>query len=781
MLGSSRTADGLELTTTAGVLRVSAPRADTFRLQLAKSKSDQPLPSFAVEASAMRAGVAPAIEESASLFMLRTPQALLRIDKQPLRVTLMDSAGVPIMEDVARATFGAGVELEFSLGQDERVFGLGDKVRGFDRRGHRFELWNTDAYGFKVDADPIYKSIPFLLLLRGGRAHGLFVDHPARASFDIGEKQAETLRYSAKEGAALDVYLFAGREPRQVLEAYTALTGRTPLPPLWALGHHQSRYGYLTEAEVRGVVTRMQREKIPLEAVWLDIDFQADNAPFTVNKTAFPTFDKMVKDFDESGVATVVITDLHVKSYQGKPSVGYLPYDSGAAGDHFVRGAAGFFEGPVWPGQSVFPEFTRAQTREWWGSLYSDFVGRGIVGFWNDMNEPALFVKDKTFPESTLHRLDDGSRASHTLIHNVFGSLNARATYEGLRKLRPDQRPFVLTRAAYAGAQKYAASWTGDNTADRPHLAATIPQLLNLGLSGYPFNGADVGGFAGCPDAELFAEWMELGALQPFFRNHSEKQGCRREPWLFGDKVKERARKAVERRAQLLPYLYTLFEESSRTGAPIMRPLWFEYPNDPAAADVARAYLLGAELLVAPKLLAGTGKYSVVLPGGDWYDTHTSELLPAGKHELEAPANDSLRLFARAGAIIAQGPVLQSVGKPLKGALHLDVWPGQACSGTLYIDDGRSFAFQNGAFRRLSFSCEPGTSSLVVESKSSGSFDPWWQELRVVLHGVPRAAKTVVDATGERLTSAHDPAKKTVTVSLPKATTDFRIQADFGG
>jgi alpha-glucosidase len=771
----------VELLTTAGVLRVSTPRPDTFRLQLAKSRADQALPSFAVEPGALASAAPPQVEESDTLLMLRTPLALLRIDKQPLQITLLDVAGAPIMEDVARAVFGSGVDLEFALGKGERVFGLGDKMRGFDRRGHSFELWNTDAYGFKVDTDPIYKSIPFLLMLRDGRAHGLFIDHPARASIDVGEKQPDTLRYSAKAGSALDVYLFAGREPRQVVEAYTALTGRTPLPPLWALGHHQSRYGYLTEAEVRGVVARMQREKIPLEAIWLDIDFQAENAPFTVNQVAFPTFDAMVKDFDGSGVATVVITDLHVKSYQGKPAADYLPYDSGAAGDHFVRGASGFFEGPVWPGQSVFPEFTREKTRGWWGSLYRDFVERGVAGFWNDMNEPALFVKDKTFPEGILHRLDDGSSASHSLIHNVFGSLNARATYEGLRKLRPEQRPFVLTRAAYAGSQKYAASWTGDNTADRPHLAATIPQLLNLGLSGYPFNGADVGGFVGCPDAELFAEWMELGALQPFFRNHSEKQGCRREPWLFGDGVKARARKAVERRARLLPYLYTLFEESSRTGAPIMRPLWFEYPNEPGAAGVATEFLLGRDLLVAPKLQPGAVKYTVVLPGGDWYDTRTSQLVPAGQHEVEAPPNDSLRLYARAGAIIPQGPALPSARQGLKGSLTLDVWPGPDCSGSLYLDDGRSFAFQSGAFRRFSFRCEAGAASLLVEGKSSGALEPWWQDMRVVLHDVPRAAKSVVDAGGAKLASAHDAAQKTLTVTLARPSGEFRIQADFGG
>ncbi len=782
VLRSALTSAGLELETSAGFLRISAVRPDTFRVRIARSKAARGLPSFAVEPEALRGAVIPKLEETASLLLLSTEQALLRIDKKPLRVRLMTPAGEVVADETLRVTWQErGVRVDFGLNAGERVFGLGDKARGFDRRGHAFELWNTDAYGWKIDADPLYKSLPFWLCLRDGRAHGVFVDHPARAHVDVGKRHAQLLSYEARAGEAFGVYLFAGAEPKRVLEAYSALTGRTPLPPLWALGHHQSRYGYKSEEEVRGVVARLQRDKIPTDAIWLDIDYQDGNAPFTVNAKAFPTFAKMIADFKAAGVQTIAITDLHVKSYQGLPSAGYAPYDSGAAGDHFIHAkqGKGFFEGPVWPGASVFPEFTREKTRAWWGGLYRGFVEQGVAGFWNDMNEPAVFVKDKSFPEDLLHRLDDGTTASHTLLHNAYGMLNARATYEGVRQLRPNERPFILTRAAYAGVQKYAASWTGDNTADRPHLAVTIPQLLNLGVSGYPFNGADVGGFVGCPDAELFAEWMELGALQPFFRNHSEKEGCRREPWLFDDAIGARAKKAVERRYRLLPYLYTLFEESSRNGLPVVRPLWLEYPNDAAVAGVDNAYLLGRDLLVAPKLVAGAAPYRVTLPAADWYDTETFALVPGGVHELKVPVADSLRLFARAGSIIPDAAVVQNTQTSPAGPLTLTIWPGPDCTGSLYLDDGTSFAFQSGKFRRLQLSCEPSQTSISVQSQSSGEYPPWWNELRVVIHAVPRAPKAVVDESGAKRPYAYDVAKKTLVVTLPRGSTDFRLSASW--
>jgi alpha-glucosidase len=485
----------------------------------------------------------------------------------------------------------------------------------------------------------------------------------------------------------------------------------------------------------------------------------------------------MIADFQAGGVQTVAITDPHIKSYQRKPPGGYGPYDSGALGDHFIRDQAGFFEGPVWPGASVFPEFTREQTRAWWGELYRDFVERGVAGFWNDMNEPALFVPSKTFPETVVHRLDDGATRSHTLIHNAYGMLNARATYEGVRRLRPALRPFILTRAAYAGVQKYAASWTGDNIANREHLALTIPQLLNLGVSGFAFNGADVGGFVGCPDAELFAEWMELGALQPFFRNHSKQDACRREPWVFGSAVEARARRAVERRYRLLPYLYTVFEEASRTGMPVMRPVWLEYPSDPSTYNNDTVYLLGRDLLVAPKLHAGATSYQVTLPDDDWYDTETSSLVTGGRRELRAGASDSIRLFVRAGAIVPQQPVTPNLAQLPKGPLSLDVWPGAACSGSLYLDDGASFAYEQGSSRRVEYACERSATSFVVSARSSGSYPSWWRETRVVLHDVTRAPMKVTGASGAPLAHAFDAAKKSLTVTLPGPDSEFTINA----
>jgi alpha-glucosidase len=718
------------------------------------------------------------VDESSTLITFRSGQALLLVHKDPFRIRLLDAAGQVIIEDVARWSFGTqGLTLDFSLAPDDRVYGLGDKLRGFERRGRTFELWNTDAYGFKGDSDPLYKSIPFFLFLRHGQAHGLFIDHPGRATVDVGQLRPDTLSYLAPGVDALDLYLFASRDPKRVLESYTALTGRTPLPPRWALGHHQSRYGYLSEQEVRGVVSRMRADKIPLDAIWLDIDYQDGNAPFTVNTRAFPGITQMIADFQAAGVQTIAITDLHVKSYQRQPSPGYVPYDSGAAGDHFIRDQKGFFEGPVWPGASVFPEFTREKTRVWWGGLYRDFVAQGVAGFWNDMNEPALFVPSKTFPETLQHRLEDGTRRSHGLLHNVYGMLNARATYEGVRRLRPAQRPFILTRAAYAGAQKYAASWTGDNTADRAHLALTIPQLLSLGVSGYPFNGADVGGFIGCPSPELFAEWMELGALQPFFRNHSAKEACRREPWVFGAAIEARARRAVERRYRLLPYLYTVFEEASRTGMPVMRPLWLEYPHAPASyVSDAAVFLLGRDLLVVPKLVEGASSFSVTLPDADWYDAQTLQLNHGGRQELRAASDDSIRLFVRAGAIVPQAPVTQDLKHDPAGPLTLEIWPGPDCAGSLYHDDGTSFAYQGGAFRRIEYACEHSDAALVVTARSTGTHPGWWNETRLLIRDVPKAPGKVQDASGSPLSHTFDAVTKTLSVSVPGPATDFEIR-----
>lgn len=761
-----------DIATAEGRVRVTLLAPNSVRCVITRSATGPVPASFAVESTAASPPSFPfSSEQSDDAVVIRTAELTLRIEKHPLRVRLLDSAGRIAGELSAPVAWRErGFAANFALASGEQVFGLGDKVRGFDRRGQRFEMWNTDAFGFKTDSDPLYKTIPFFLFSDQGRAHGLFVDTPARAEVDVGQANPGQLSYAARVGDALDFYLFAGPDPKRVLTAYTELTGRMPLPPRWALGYHQCRYSYLSEQEARDVAAHLRRDSIPSDALWLDIDYQQDNAPFTVNRQAFPNFAGMVADLARNHFHTVVITDPHPKSYRGKPlPSGYAPYDSGAAGDHFLHSAqGGFFEDKVWPGQSVFPEFTLSGTRVWWGDLYREFVADGVAGFWNDMNEPATFDESHTLPESVLHRFDDGSTLDHAAVHNAWGGLNARATYEGLRRLRPNERPFVLTRAAYAGTQRYAATWTGDNTASREHLAASIAQLSNLGLSGYAFAGVDLGGFIGCPDPDLLVEWTEVAAFQPFFRNHSMKDACRREPWVHGAAVEARVRSAIETRYRLLPHLYTVFEESSRTGLPVMRPAWLEYPQDAAMRTNVSVFLLGSDLLIAPKLVAGNAGFDIELPSAPFYDTESGELLvQGGKQHV---ASGTLRVYARAGAIIAKQPLVQATELEPDGPLTVEVWPGPNCHGSLYLDDGHSFDYRAGAFRRVAFSCETSPQAITVNARSTGKFAPWWKATDVVIHGVlhtPRSGQGKYDAS-----------RRSVTLHIAEASADWSARLE---
>ena len=395
------------------------------------------------------------------------------------------------------------------------------------------------------------------------------------------------------------------------------------------------------------------------------------------------------------------------------------------------------------------------------------------------MNEPAAFSETKTLPVFVTHRFDDGTTLDHTFVHNAYGGLNARATYEGLRRLRPNVRPFVLTRAAYAGTQRYAATWTGDNSATREHLALSIAQLANLGVSGYAFAGADVGGFVGCPDADLLAEWTEFAAFTPFFRNHSAKDSCRREPWVHGSASEARIRTAIERRYRLLPYLYSVFEESARTGIPVLRPLWLEYPEDADTSDNARAFLLGADLLVAPKLVEGDVGYEVRLPHAAWYDTVTESLIAQGGPVQVPASTESVRLFARAGAIIPTQPLVQNTGQTPVGPLELDVWPGSACSGSLYLDDGQSFAYESGASLRVTYTCVSDASGIELRSAASGGFPPWWQETSIVVHGVRHAPRAVTTATGAALSHEYDANRHRTTIHLRGRSADWSAKLEY--
>ena len=466
--------DGVELTAGSAKLRITAFRDGVIRVRLAPQGSFPKDFSWAVIETPDPLAIK--IEDSKNELHLTAGPVVVIVKKTPLLISFADSSGNVLFADepsLPMAWDGTYIHAWKRMPADENYFGLGDKPGPMNRRNHAYTMWNTDFFGWQESDDPLYKTIPFFIGLRKGTAYGVFFDNTYRSSFDFGKESRDYFSFGA-DGGELNYYFIAGPEPKKVVEQYTALVGRTPLPPLWSLGYQQSRYSYYPEAEARKIVQTLREKTIPADAIYLDIDYQQGYAPFTINREYFPTFEKMIADFLAQGMRTVLITDLHIKK---DPDHGYVPYDSGMKQDVFVKNPDGsVYVGKVWPGDSVFPDFTLPRVRDWWGGLYKNFVDMGVAGFWNDMNEPSVFeTPTKTMPLDVVHRLDDGTTLDHRAIHNVYGMENARATHDGLLKLRPDERPFVLTRAAYAGTERYAATWTGDNSATWNHIGMSVP------------------------------------------------------------------------------------------------------------------------------------------------------------------------------------------------------------------------------------------------------------------------------------------------------------------
>ena len=432
----------------------------------------------------------------------------------------------------------------------------------------------------------------------------------------------------------------------------------------------------------------------------------------------------------------------------------------------------------VWPGESVFPDFTLTKARDWWGTLYRDFVAMGVAGFWNDMNEPALFERaDKTMPLDTRHRLDDGTSLDHRAIHNVYGMENVRATYDGLRKLQGDERPFVLTRAAYSGAQRYAATWTGDNSSTWNHLNMSTPMLLSLGLCGYTLVGDDIGGFAGSPPADLLTRWFEVGALNPIYRDHTGSGTADQEPWVHGPQHEAIRRRYVELRYQLLPYIYTGIENSTRTGLPFMRPVFLDYPQEEGFYGNSRDFLFGSDLFVAPVVTEMVDAEEVHLPPGEWYDYWTSRKLSSKDQIMLHPALDEVPLYVRAGAILPMQPVTQNTSERPTGPLQLRVYAGEDCRGSLYEDDGHTFAYQKGEFLRVNYSCKVSPNSIAVTSSATNSsFHPWWSNAAVTIFGISTEPKEIRIGDHTIREWHYDAGGHSVTLTVPEATSNWTLQ-----
>jgi alpha-glucosidase len=591
-------------------------------------------------------------------------------------------------------------------------------------------FWNVDPpAGHTASFNNLYTSIPFAISLRDGRAHGVLLDSTGRVEIDLAKADPSRATFRADTGD-LVYYVICGPTPREVLDRYTALTGRTPMPPLWALGNQQSRWSYMDADEVRAIAAGFRSRDIPCDVIYLDIDHMDGYRVFTWNRERFPDPEGLIRELGEQGFRVVTIVDPGVKVDEG-----FEVYTEGH--DFFCRTRDGAeYRNVVWPGLCAFPDFTDPAAREWWGDRHRGLLDAGVAGVWCDMNEPALFVPmQSTMPPDVVHP-GGGRPRHHAEVHNAYGSLMAQATREGLERARPDARPFVISRAGYAGLQRFALQWTGDNSSWWEHLSMGMPQLQNLGLSGVAWAGVDIGGFFGDCNGELLARWTEFGAFQPFCRNHSAQGTARQEPWAFGEPWESVVRDMLRLRMRLVPYLYTLFDECHRTGAPILRPLLFEHPDDETTYTCDDEFLLGAALLVAPITRPGVEHRHVYLPAGTWSHWWTGERIDGPAHVLAHAPLGRPAVYVRANTPIPLWPALSHTGEgadPLTWLVHVAAGAPSG-SGALYEDAGDGYG--PSARRFVEASAAPDGAVTVRMSERTGAFEPPRRGVRLELRGI---------------------------------------------
>jgi len=623
------------------------------------------------------------------------------------------------------------------------LYGTGEVAGPLLRNGRSIICWNTDAYGY-TDANPsLYQSHPWVLAVRpDGSAFGVLADTTWRCTINL-QNGIEFIG----EGQPFPVYIIEGAGPADVVSALSRLTGTMPLPPKWALGYHQCRYSYNPESRVREIADGFRSRKIPCDVIWFDIDYMDGYRVFTFDSAQFPDPKKLNEDLGKLGFERIWMINPGVKAEPG-----YFVYDQMIEQDLAVRNKASeVYRGEVWPGFCIFPDYTRPDVREWWAGLYKDFMATGISGVWNDMNEPAVFnVPTKTMPEDNVHMGGDldgrGTlpQGPHLQYHNVYGMLMAKGTYDGILATRPDKRPFVLTRAGFIGSHRYAATWTGDNSAEWDDLEDSISMALNLGLSGQPFSGPDIGGFngngpGGDANGKLFARWMGIGALLPFARGHTGKGNIDKEPWAFGPDVEKTCRQALQRRYRLMPYIYTTFFDATQTGLPVARPLFFADPADPALRSEDDGFLLGGDVLVAGRVTP-LGDRAIAMPTGSW---RRFELVG------EAGNTDLPDLFIRPGAIVPCGPIVEWTSQAPLDPLTLIVNLNDegTASGTLYEDAGDGFDYLKDQFLLTQYTAvRTGNSVSVRINSTAGSMPRPKRKIEVVIVG---ENATSITAEGE--------------------------------
>jgi alpha-glucosidase len=748
---------------TDAFVSITAYSPTTLRFRITKEKPVSDF-SFAVDSLSPSSSFTK-METKGDIIYLQTDSLKVAITKTPFRVSIYDNAGAMLCADdtsLGVSWWGNQVECYKKLNADEKFIGLGEKTGDINRRDQFYQNWNGDNPAYALDKDPLYATIPFFIGIHDKVCYGIFFDNSHHSFFNFGGGADEEFFHFGADDGEMNYYFFGGSSIQKIIYDYTSLTGRTPMPPMWSLGFQQSRWGYVSQHEVIRIAQTFREKQIPCDVMVSDIQYMDQHKVFTWDPQNFATPKVMLDSLKQIGFDMVTIIDPGIKVEKGYPA-----YDEAFAKSLFAKYPDGQnYVGHVWPGACNFPDFTRAETRDWWGTQFkTPLVDIGVKGFWNDMNEPAAWGRE--FPN--LIEFGEGkNKATLYTVKNAYGLMMARATYEGTKKLLNGERPFVLTRASYSGVQKYSAQWTGDNASTDAHMLLGFRLLNSMGVSGIPYVGMDIGGFIGNPSPELFLRWVNLAEYSPLFRNHTEIDYSYREPWLLSNDKEPMVKKMIEDRYKLLPYLYSSFYEAHENGMPINRMLPVNYTYDDNVYDTRfeNEFLHGSEILVCP--VESTKDIThVYLPDSstEWYRLSTGVKYSGGViYNVDAPIDDA-PVFVKAGAIVPMQCVIQNTKEKGDGVLYVNVWYGKSANSFLYYeDDGHTYNYEKGDYYKRLMSFDPVNKKIIL-NKKEGSFNSRFSSIQFVLHGFggannfeinDKAVKATADNKNILITTANN-------------------------
>lgn len=768
---------GIELALERGCLRISLLADDIVRVRFTPGSAFLPRRSWdTAEADETFAPISFTITENDEQVLLTTAALTVCVNRVDGGVSFLDAVGQPFAADLAPLAQGeaklAGTamktrpgdtlpegpartewRLQKAMHPDEAYLGLGQRGGMGNRRGRSLSNWTVDPdFGHGRQLDNLYQAHPFVMAVRPELAWGLLLHSTWYSAFDLGTADPDIMQLRTL-GAEFDYYVFAGPTPAAVVEQLTRLTGRPFLPPLWAMGFHQSRWGYASETDMRTVAREFHQRHIPIDVIHFDIDYMDGYRVFTWHPERFSQAKQLLAELRTKGIRAVTIVDPGVKY---DVSGNYPVAEEGIKEQAFIMNPAPddmtLYTGTVWPGLALFPDFTIEKARAWWGAKHQGLLEDGVAGIWNDMNEPSISDRPFLKQEPPLLGTPQGAgeeRTVHAEVRNLYGLLMARATYEGLQALRPSERPWILTRSGFTGIQRYAAAWMGDNHSWWEHLEMSLPQLCGMALSGVPFVGVDIGGFFDRCSPELFVRWLQMGTFYPFMRDHTCAGTPPQEPWAFGEEVEEIAREFIGLRYRLLPYLYTLAHIAHGDGTPLLRPLVYDFPADANTVHIDDQVMVGPHLLVAPITRPGVTHRMVYLPAGVWYDYWTGERLTGAQWTaVEAPLA-RIPVFVRGGAVLTLGNVRQSTNEPVT-ELTLDVYPAGESAWTWIEDDGLSFACEQGAIAETTATVsatDDGVVCFIAARQGAYTPAPRTITLRVHTdrHHHPEALQVIID------------------------------------